>query len=113
MNRAMFLFLTSGLLSAVTLYAQQGRIVWSEPIRLPMGLAGPLAGVDHGMLLAGGGCNFPDSMPWAGGKKKYYNEVYVVDLSTRAMIAVDTLSEPVAYGASVTTPRGVVYIGGE
>jgi cyclically-permuted mutarotase family protein len=109
----MSLLLLSGLLSAVSLYAQQGRIVWSEPIRLPMGLAGALAGVDHGMLFVGGGCNFPDSMPWAGGKKKYYNEVYVVDLSTRAMIVVDTLSEPVAYGAPVTTPQGVVYIGGE
>jgi len=42
-------------------------------LALPMGVAGPLAGVDRGMLLVGGGCNFPDSMPWAGGKKKYYN----------------------------------------
>jgi len=78
-----------------------------------MGLAGPLGGVDHGVLLVGGGCNFPDSMPWAGGKKKYYKGVYVVDMHRRAVIAVDSLPEPIAYGASVTTPRGVVYIGGE
>ncbi|HVU55562.1 MAG TPA: hypothetical protein VHD83_10930 [Puia sp.] len=109
----MSLLLLSGLLCGVPLLAQQGRISWSEPVRLPLGLAGPLAGVDHGVLLIGGGCNFPDSMPWAGGKKKYYDGVYVVDLHRRELIAVDTLSASTAYGASVTTPRGVVYIGGE
>jgi len=109
----MSIFLLSGLLYGFPSLAQSGKISWSEPIRLPMGLAGPLAGVDHGMLLVGGGCNFPDSMPWAGGKKKYYNEVYVVDMHRRALITLDTLSDPTAYGASVTTQQGVVYIGGE
>jgi len=109
----MSLLLMSGLLYGFPLLAQSGKISWSEPIRLPLGLAGPVAGVDHGMLLVGGGCNFPDSMPWAGGKKKYYNEVYVVDMHQRALITVDTLPGRTAYGASVTTPQGVVYIGGE
>jgi len=109
----MSLLLLSGLLYGFPSLAQPGKISWSEPIRLPMGLAGPLAGVDHGMLLVGGGCNFPDSMPWAGGKKKYYNEVYVVDMHQRVLITVGTLPEPAAYGANVTTPQGVVYIGGE
>lgn len=113
MNRSMSLLLLSGLLYGFASPAQQRKISWSEPVRLPMGLAGPLAGVHHGMLLVGGGCNFPDSMPWAGGKKKYYRDVYVVDMHRRALIGVDTLFEPTAYGASVSTPAGVVYIGGE
>ncbi|MBN8854307.1 MAG: hypothetical protein J0H07_20770 [Sphingobacteriales bacterium] len=109
----MSLLLLSGLLYGFPLPAQHGKISWSESVKLPLGLAGPLAGVNHGVLLVGGGCNFPDSMPWAGGKKKYYNEVFAVDMHRREMIAVDSLPEHSAYGASVTTPRGVVYIGGE
>jgi len=109
----MSLLLLSGLLYGFPSLAQPGKISWSEPIRLPMGLAGPLTGVDHGMLLIGGGCNFPDSMPWAGGKKKYYNEVYVVDMRRREWVSTGYFLEPTAYGASVSTPGGVVYIGGE
>jgi cyclically-permuted mutarotase family protein len=112
-NWYMSLLLLSGMLYGFPLMAQHGKIIWSAPIRLPLGLAGPLTGVDHGMLLVGGGCNFPDSMPWAGGKKKYYNELYIVDLHRRKLIATTHLPEQAAYGASVTTPRGVAYIGGE
>src|SRR5437868_12272625 len=42
-----------------------------------LGLAGVIAGVDHGVLIVGGGSNFPENMPWLGGKKKYYEDVYV------------------------------------
>lgn len=109
----MSLLLLSGLLSAVSLFAQQRKIDWSAPVRLPQGLAGPLVGVDHGVVLIAGGCNFPDSMPWAGGKKKYYNDIYVLERHGWKLLSVGHLPAPTAYGASVSTPRGVVYIGGE
>jgi hypothetical protein len=34
-----------------------------------LGFAGPIAGVHNGVLVVAGGSNFPDSMPWLGGKK--------------------------------------------
>ncbi|HEY4206198.1 MAG TPA: hypothetical protein VGM31_05260 [Puia sp.] len=111
----MSLFLLSGLLYSLALPAQEGKIDWSVPVRLPQGLAGVLAGVDHGVMLVGGGCNFPDSMPWAGGKKRYYHAVYVVERRGGHWGCLEAFSLPenTAYGASVSTPQGVIYIGGE
>ncbi|HET8737433.1 MAG TPA: hypothetical protein VFM69_12620, partial [Pricia sp.] len=37
------------------------------------GLAGTYAGVDDGVLILAGGANFPDKLPWEGGKKIYYD----------------------------------------
>lgn len=34
-----------------------------------LGLAGPITGISGNRLLVAGGANFPDGMPWKGGKK--------------------------------------------
>ena len=34
-----------------------------------------------GALLVAGGTNFPEKMPWEGGKKVWYDDVYVLDRS--------------------------------
>ncbi len=34
-----------------------------------LGYAGPVTGIINNHLIIGGGANFPDSMPWLGGKK--------------------------------------------
>ena len=39
-----------------------------------LGFAGPVVGVSNDVLIVGGGSNFPDSMPWLGGKKRYYDD---------------------------------------
>lgn len=98
-------------------------INWKVAAELPtlggaekaLGVAGPLAGVHNGVLLIGGGANFPDSLPWLGGKKRYYREVYVFDRSGSGMGFLKSCTLPVAtaYGASTSTPQGVVYAGGE
>ena len=33
------------------------------------GLAGPLAGISSNVLVVAGGANFPDLLPWEGGRK--------------------------------------------
>ena len=33
------------------------------------GFAGMLGGVHNGVMIAGGGANFPDALPWEGGQK--------------------------------------------
>lgn len=81
-----------------------------------LGLAGPVTGVHNDVMLVGGGANFPDSMPWQGGKKKYYDDIYVY-LQDQDKLILHTkrfkLSFPVAYAASCSTPAGLMYAGGE
>lgn len=108
-------------------YAQQQppvSIRWQKGGALPFlagqtrspGYAGMVAGISNDLLLLAGGANFPDSMPWLGGKKKYYDEVFVFRNKGGALIPLpsDTkLLFPVAYAASCSTPNGVFYAGGE
>lgn len=80
------------------------------------GLAGPVAGVSNNVLLIAGGANFPDSLPWNGGKKKYYDEGYVFtknEADSLILITRFTLPDTIAYAASVSTPHGIVIAGGE
>lgn len=98
------------------------------------GVAGPFAGVSGNALVIAGGSNFPDKKPWEGGKKAYVDEVYIlekgrgrssgnggavgIDRVDRADYHWDRanvfrLPQKVAYGASVTTPQGIVCMGGE
>lgn len=81
-----------------------------------LGLAGAFAGVDKSLLLVGGGSNFPDSMPWLGGRKKYYDEVYVFEKTSHdSLILFQSFKLPfaLAYAASCSTTQGVVVAGGE
>lgn len=80
------------------------------------GYAGMIAGLHNRKLIIAGGANFPDTMPWLGGKKKYYDSVFIlvkkgshVSLYKKGM----QLQEPVAYAAGCTTDKGLFYTGGE
>lgn len=79
-----------------------------------LGIAGPLAGVHQGCVLIGGGANFPEKMPWENGKKMYYSTLSVYKLNNldEAPLSVQ-LPFTTAYGASCSTPKGIVYAGGE
>lgn len=81
-----------------------------------LGFAGPVAGVHNNALIVAGGTNFPGAMPWLGGKKKYYDELYVFIKNKKTITPVAEkfkLTFPVAYAASCSTPAGIVYAGGE
>lgn len=121
-----FLLIT-GLLQSFHIPAQvKSNIQFSVAASLPLnerlgkqpGLAGAFAGCIHNRLLIAGGSNFPDSMPWQGGKKTYWNDIYILDIkkngkagwqNTRAI----RLKENIAYGASVQLGNAIVCIGGE
>lgn len=80
------------------------------------GVAGPVTGIHHNMFFVGGGANFPDAMPWLGGKKKYYKdlEVFLPKNDGELVYAGKfKLPEATGYGANVSTEFGVVYAGGE
>jgi cyclically-permuted mutarotase family protein len=108
-------------------YAQKkdaGRMQWKIAATLPganeqqasLGFAGPVAGLHNNVLLVGGGANFPGSMPWLGGKKKYYDDLYIfVKEKNKTVPLKKSFKLPfnIAYPASCSTPKGVLVAGGE
>ena len=69
----------------------QNKVAVSPAAPLDKAVSGHYAGWINGQLTTYGGCNFPDVPCAYGGQKVFY---------------------PIAYGASVQVPGGVVYIGG-
>jgi N-acetylneuraminic acid mutarotase len=87
---------------------------WKRLPSLPdkEGFAGPFAGVSNGALLVAGGANFPDKKPWEGGKKVWYDTVFVLDKPDGDWKVAGKLARPLGYGVSVTHRDGVVCVGG-
>lgn len=103
---------------------QESSISWYIAGELPplsgqnkaIGVAGPVTGIHNNILLIAGGANFPDGFPWQGGKKKYYKEGFVYRQNSNDQLElIKKISLPfaIAYTASVSTPRGIVFAGGE
>lgn len=109
-----------------TTYAQKKqelKLQWTVAAELPvansgqssLGFAGMVAGVYDNKLIVAGGANFPDAMPWNGGKKKYYDDVYVYAKKEKQFVLQQKakLSFSIAYAASCNTEKGIVFAGGE
>ncbi|GAA5220191.1 sodium/solute symporter [Membranihabitans marinus] len=80
------------------------------------GLAGGFAGMSNGALLIAGGANFPYGLPWEGGQKKWWSDVYVmVDHGNDSVTWIEnSVKLPVAagYGLSIPWDNGILCIGG-
>lgn len=107
----LFLFMLS---HAAASYAVTELLHWEKLIPLPdaVGVAGPFAGTSGGALIVAGGANFPEAMPWEGGKKAWHDEAYVLPSPNAAWQSGFKLPKPNAYGVSVTTDAGIVCLGG-
>ena len=81
------------------------------------GLAGAFSGVHNDVLIIAGGANFPDGAPWQGGKKVWWDDIYVLEKDQLGNYSwlerAGKLSQRLAYGVSVSTEDGIVCIGGE
>ncbi len=81
------------------------------------GYAGAINAINNNVLLIAGGANFPDKMPWEGGRKYYSNEVHVLEKSGDKYTWVEgprfKLPEAIAYCGNTSTDLGIVYAGGE
>lgn len=97
-------------------------IEWQKTGLLPendgklLGFAGPVAGVSQNIFITGGGANFPDKMPWLGGAKKYYDDLFFYKKGpddSLIRFASSMLPFPLAYSACVSTGKGIVMAGGE
>lgn len=87
---------------------------WEQlpPIPDEKGFGWPFAGVLNDKLVVAGGANFPDAPPWEGGKKLWHDTVFVLTEPDGAWKVAGKLPKPMGYGVSITTPRGIVCIGG-
>lgn len=94
---------------------------WEQLPPLPdtEGFAGAFTGVSNGVLIVAGGANFPKGRPWEGGKKVWYDSVFVLESpatkgSRKGWQTGFKLPRPLGYGVSLTTAdnRSVVCIGG-
>ena len=94
--------------------ATNSSLAWSRLPPLPdkLGFAGTFVGTHNGALLVAGGANFPDKHPWEGGTKVWYDTVFVLEKPEGAWQAAGKLPRTLGYGVSVSTPDGVVCLGG-
>jgi len=110
--RAVFRSLAALCFSTLPSFAQT--LDWRQlpPVPDALGLAAPFAGASGGALLVAGGANFPNGMPWEGGKKVWHDRVWVLDQPDGAWREAGKLPRPLAYGVSVSTRDAVVCVGG-
>jgi len=115
------------LFSSAGLAAARGpeRLVWDELPPVPAspgqthqpGLAGPFVGVHGDVLMVGGGANFPDALPWDGGRKIWWDDLFVLERKADGRMSWVTdktfkLPRKMGYGFSFSTAEGVVCAGG-
>lgn len=73
------------------------------------GFAGAFAGVQDGKLIVAGGTHFTDKMPWEGGTKVWYDSVFAFDGEWKLAGKLPCAN---GYGVSLTTPQGLLIVGG-
>lgn len=126
MSHTYLLTIVLSLLSLKTISQKviHTKINWSVWSALPIadgqekqkGLAGASSGLSNDAMLIAGGSNFEDGLPWKRGQKKYFNDIYVVQKEGKNFVwAKKTYKLPynLAYAATVSTPKGLVCVGGE
>ena len=89
-------------------------IVWQKLPALPdmEGFSGGFAGVSNSALIFAGGTNFVGKRPWDGGKKTWYDTVYVLASLNSQWIVAGKLPKPAAYGVSATYRDEMICVGG-
>jgi N-acetylneuraminic acid mutarotase len=109
---ALFYCLASWVMSV---FAETAPLVRWEPLPAipdPEGFAAPFSGVHADKLIVAGGANFPDKKPWEGGTKVWYDDLFVLEDPSGSWRKAGKLPRPLAYGVSVSTPEGLICIGG-
>lgn len=96
------------------------RLEWRRlpPLPDPIGVAGPFVGVHGGGLIVAGGANFAaaDAPGLWEAPKRYHTAAHVLSRTADGSLAWRSgfaLERPAAYGACVSTPVGVVCVGGD
>ncbi len=87
---------------------------WGRLASLPdwLGVAGPFAGVSGGVLLVGGGANFPNRPPWEGGSKVWQDRVWALEQAEGVWREVGKLPRGLAYGVALAVGDDLWCLGG-
>ncbi len=117
---AAFLF-GSGVFPLQAGGVRRDRLAWRTIAELPEypdggrhhGVAGPFVGVVDDALLVAGGANFPDEPLWET-DKVFHDEIHLLRRlgDGYEWHSGGTLPSKMGYGAAVTTPDGIVCMGG-
>lgn len=120
---ACFIFSMLWMLTANSQHVPDQLTNWKKVGEFPaskgipsIGLAGQSAGVFGDFMIIAGGTNFPDKMPWEGGKKVYYNDVFFYAKNSKGVLTFSgkyTLPMNLGYAATASTEKGLVMAGGE
>lgn len=78
---------------------------------ISLGYAGMFGGAYNDLILVGGGANFPEALPWNGGKKVWSNSIYILE-DGKWEVSNTKLPITIGYSASVVTKKGILSIGG-
>jgi cyclically-permuted mutarotase family protein len=118
-----FLMILTGSISAQKIPVLS--IKWKLATQLPasngqsksLGFAGPINGVNNNVFIIAGGANFPNGLPWEGGKKYYSDKIFVLQKEDNKFVwnkkVKKSLPAPIAYCGVTSTDKGIVYAGGE
>ncbi|HDP34411.1 MAG TPA: sodium:solute symporter, partial [Candidatus Hydrogenedentes bacterium] len=106
------------MISFLPAMGSAAELQWEELPPLPNadGVAGPFVGVHQDALIVAGGANFPEPV-WES-QKEWHDDIFVLVRELRhgnENYHWETgfkLERPLAYGASVSTPYGVLCVGG-
>ncbi|MCA9427231.1 MAG: sodium/solute symporter, partial [Candidatus Omnitrophica bacterium] len=109
--RNLFALLLAALLAMPAFSEAEGPIEWRPEADLPGPLSGHLLGNDNGTLIVVAGTNFPVSL-FDGGEKEWYSKVYVLEPGATEWTEALDLGHSVSYGVGVSTPDGMVCVGG-
>lgn len=87
---------------------------WKRLAELPdaEGWAGMFAGVSNGVLIVGGGANFPEKPLWEGGPKRWTDRLFIMEPGHPGWRDATPLPKPLGYGATASLPQGMMIIGG-
>ncbi|MCB0475958.1 MAG: ABC transporter substrate-binding protein, partial [Flavobacteriaceae bacterium] len=101
-----------------SVYGQQtdSTFTWTalKPFPVEKGLNGMYCGMHNEALILAGGTNFPDKPVWEGGRKKFYDDIYVLPEKNADWLSVPSrLPGEMANGVSINTAEGILCIGGE
>ncbi len=121
-SKSLIVFLLLIAFSVVSQVGNTSLMDWEVVAELPYerglpshGYAGSFAGISNDVMLIAGGANFPNGMPWEGGKKKWSDKIFVLTKKgDKYQWHNKTFNLPhaLAYGYSITIPDGVLCIGG-
>ncbi len=96
------------------------KIQWDNSLTLPningkanIGVAGAFFGFIGEHLIVAGGTNFPETTPWEGGHKIWWNTIYYINATeANATWTIEKMSKALAYGNSIELSNGLLCIGG-